>query len=420
MKPLAEELFEAYFEARRNKRNTLNALRFEIQFESEVLALAEEIEKGSYRLSRSICFLVHDPVIREIFAADFRDRVVHHYVIRKINPLFERSFLPDAYACRKDKGTHYGVSRVMQQIRKCSRHYTRPCFILKLDIQGFFMNIPRPILWQKLSVFLDEKYHEPDKERILNLLYLIVHHDSSKHCVIKGDRGEWKKVPANKSLFTTAPECGLPIGNLTSQILANFYLNELDHFIVKKIAPEGYYGRYVDDFIIVHPSDRFLKDLRREIQEFLQCELKLTLHPKKIYLQPYEKGVRFLGTMIKPWRIYSQKRITGRFKEKMYQWLLHYPHWKNDDALRQKFNACLHSYLGLLKHYKTFRITEQIILNDILPVLHQDKDLILKTKLKDWVLHIRKKFPGAVPRTPKKPKTNLISPAPSPSPMERG
>ena len=150
MKTLSEELFEAYFEARQNKRNTINALKFEMQFESEILLLVKEIENETYQLSRSICFLVTYPVIREIFAADFRDRVVHHYLIRKLNPLFEKTFIPDSYACRKEKGTHYGIARMNEHIRKCSLNYQESCYLLKLDIQGFFMNIPRPILWKKL------------------------------------------------------------------------------------------------------------------------------------------------------------------------------------------------------------------------------------------------------------------------------
>lgn len=390
MKTLAQELFEAYFEARQNKRNTYNALHFEMNFESHVLQLAQEIETGTYRLSRSICFLVQYPVIREIFAADFRDRVVHHYLIAKLNPLFERTFIPDAYACRKEKGTHYGIQRIERHIRKCSLQYTQDCWILKLDIQGFFMNIPRPVLWEKLKKFILEKYHADDKERLLLLFQQIVHHDSSQHCIIKGDKKEWNKVPANKSLFTTAPDCGLPIGNLTSQILANFYLNELDHWILKKIAPKGYYGRYVDDFIIVHPDPFFLKDLRIEIQNFLKENLQLTLHPKKIYLQHYSKGVRFLGAVIKPHRVYVQNRTVGQFIKKMKSWMGSYAEWKDDAEQRKEFIACLHSYLGILQHYKTFRLTEKIISREILPFLKNDSELLFKTKLKDWVFHLQK------------------------------
>lgn len=395
MKNLSEELFEAYFEARQNKRNTINALKFEMQFESEVLLLAKEIENETYQLSRSICFLVSYPVIREIFAADFRDRVVHHYLIRKLNPLFEKTFIPDSYACRKEKGTHFGIARMNGHIRKCSQNYQKSCYLLKLDIQGFFMNIPRPILWKKLESFIQDKYHEDDKERILRLFHLIVHHDSSQHCIIKGNKKDWEKVPKNKSLFTTAPDCGLPIGNLTSQILANFYLNELDHWMLKKIAPHGYYGRYVDDFIIVHPDPFFLKDLRIEIQDFLKQNLQLTLHPKKIYLQHYSKGVRFLGSVIKPHRIYAQDRTVAQFRKKMQLWLGAYKTWKSNEEKRKEFTACLHSYLGILGHYKTFKLTEKIISQQILPILKDDPELLFKTKLKDWVWHIRNKKRGA-------------------------
>ena len=140
-----EDLFKAYYSCRKNKRNTINALAFELNLEEELIQLKEELESGRYAISSSIAFVVDKPVKREIFAANFRDRVVHHLVIQKMNSVFEPHFIYDSYACRKSKGTHFGIGRVDGFIRKCSKNYTQDCYVLKLDIKGFFMHINKNV-----------------------------------------------------------------------------------------------------------------------------------------------------------------------------------------------------------------------------------------------------------------------------------
>jgi hypothetical protein len=127
------DLFQAYYDARRNKRNTVNQLRFEIDYEHHLLELYEELVNRTYVVSKSITFIVNKPVKREIFAADFRDRVLHHLVYNYINPLIESQLIDDCYSCRKEKGTHYGIQRVTQFLKDCSCNYTRDCYILKLE-----------------------------------------------------------------------------------------------------------------------------------------------------------------------------------------------------------------------------------------------------------------------------------------------
>jgi RNA-directed DNA polymerase len=163
------ELFEAYAACRINKRGTMNAIAFEVDYERELLKLWEDIHAGRYQPGRSIAFVVNKPVKREIFAADFRDRVVHHLVINKLNPLFERIFIKDSYACRKDKGTREGILRITRFIGQCSEQYTRDCYILKLDIQGFFMAIDKRILWAKLRDFIVRSYLQADQALLLRL-----------------------------------------------------------------------------------------------------------------------------------------------------------------------------------------------------------------------------------------------------------
>ncbi|PWH85074.1 RNA-directed DNA polymerase [Brumimicrobium oceani] len=355
-----EELFTAYFECRKNKRNTANALAFEIDYENSLVQLGEEINSGTYKIDRSIAFIVDKPVKREIFAADFRDRVVHHLIIGKLNHLFEKQFIHDSYSCRVEKGTHIGIQRVDRFIRQCSANYTKDCYILKLDLQGFFMSINKNILFAKLEKFIKEKYQSTDKDLLIKLCKQIILNAPTKNCIIKGYKSDWDNLPQTKSLFHSKPNCGLPIGNLTSQVFANFYMDSFDHF-VKHNLKIRYYGRYVDDFVIVHEDKEYLKKLIPILSEYLQTELQTTIHPKKIYLQHYGKGVQFLGTVIKPNRIYIGNRTKGNFFnaiEKQNKIVLDNKPTKEEKAA---FLSSMNSYLGIMKHYKTYNLRKRMI-----------------------------------------------------------
>lgn len=360
------ELFEAYFECRRNKRNTANALAFEVDYERHLIDLWQDINAYRYSPGKSIAFIVDKPVRREIFAADFRDRVVHHLLIRKLNPLFEKTFITDSYACRVGKGTHFGVQRIDRFIRRCSQNYTQDCYILKLDIQGFFMSIHKDILWTKLQAFINAHYHRADKNLLLALCRKIIDNDPTRHCVIKGQTSDWQDLPATKSLFHSPVRRGLPIGNLTSQIFANFYLNSFDHYVKHTLGVQ-YYGRYVDDFIVVHPEQEFLRSLVPKLRDFLKTTLALTLHPKKIHLQHFSKGVPFLGTIIKPGRIYIAKQTKGNFYAAIQK---HNQVVQTAKPSKIERNACLsslNSYLGILKHYKTYRLRKCMLAKNLSP-----------------------------------------------------
>lgn len=360
------ELFEAYFDCRRNKRSTLNAIAFESNYEANLLKLWDEINDGSYQLGKSIAFIVNKPVKREIFAADFRDRIVHHLIINKLNPLFEKSFIHDSYSCRKGKGTHFGICRVERFIRQCSQNYSKDCYVLKLDIQGFFMHIDKSILFTKLLDFMQQRYHQTDKELLTTLCQKVIFNDPTQNCTIKSKRIQWKGLPVDKSLFHTGSHCGLPIGNLTSQIFANFYLTELDHFI-KHDCGIRYYGRYVDDFVLVHHDKDYLKSLIPAIKAMLQTRLRLTLHPKKIYLQHYTKGVHFLGAVIKPHRIYIAKRTQGNFYTAIQQQNAIIAAGKPSKEQQATFLSSMNSYLGLLKHFKSYRLRKEMLIENLSP-----------------------------------------------------
>ncbi|MEI6463042.1 MAG: reverse transcriptase domain-containing protein, partial [bacterium] len=226
------DLFRAYFDTRKNKRSTANALAFEVDYENKLFALYEQIINRKYKIGQSICFIVYKPVQREIFAADFRDRVVHHLIFNYINPIFDEHFIKDSYSCRKGKGTSEGIKRVNHFIRSCSKNYQKDTWILKLDIQGYFMAMDRSILYRKIEERLRAfKNLDFDVDLILYLIYEVIFNDPTKHCHMKGSSKDWDGLPKSKSLFFSQKDKGFPIGNLTSQLFGNIYLDELDHSI---------------------------------------------------------------------------------------------------------------------------------------------------------------------------------------------
>ena len=357
-------MFQAYYDARENKRSTINALAFEIDYETKLFELYEEIKSEKYKISSSICFISFKPIQREIFAADFQDRIVHHLIYNYISPFFERLFINDSYSCRIGRGTAYGIKRLNHFIRSCSRNYTRDCYILKLDILGYFMAIDRFILCQKVEKTLNrfQNIADFDIDLILRLIRQVIFHDPTKHCRLKGTKEDWKELPKSKSLFYAGKNKGMPIGNLTSQLFGNVYLNDFDHFIKYKIGCK-YYGRYVDDFVIVHQDKEYLKSIIPVLRKYLQDELFLELHPKKIYLQHFSKGVCFLGAIIKPYRIYIRNQTKGNFYKKIKYWnnfLAERQHKLTEEDLEQ-FLASMNSYLGIMKHYNTYKLRKKML-----------------------------------------------------------
>jgi RNA-directed DNA polymerase len=183
-----EDIFQAYYDARKHKRNSNSALSFEMDYESNLFALYDDIQNGRYSIGKSTCFISFKPVQREVFAADFRDRVVHHVIYNYIASVFERLFINDCYSCRVGRGTAYGIARVDHFIRSCSANYSRDCYILKLDIRGYFMSIDKQLLYGKLEKDI-RRYSasiNTDVDALLRLIRQTVFHDSTKHCQIRG------------------------------------------------------------------------------------------------------------------------------------------------------------------------------------------------------------------------------------------
>ena len=358
---LLNDLLTAYYDARRHKRNTINALQFELDLEHNIHRLYEEILYGSYQISPSICFIVKKPVKREIFAAHFRDRVVHHLVINKLMPLFENQFIHDSYSCRVGKGTLFGIRRLQKFIRSCSDNYRKEAFVLKLDIQGFFMNINKMQLLEKVESLINRKYAGDDKPMLLSLVRQIILNDPTQECIRKGKLSDWDGLPANKSLFSTPKDCGLPIGNITSQVFANYYLNDFDHFM-KETLQLKYYGRYVDDFFVVHEDKSYLKSLIPDIRGHLATTVGAALHPKKVYLQSCRKGVPFVGAYIAPFRTYLSKRTVSSFKNALQGIALQFSDVGETLSINElrAVAARINSYLGLCQHFRTYLMRSEL------------------------------------------------------------
>ncbi|MCF7845318.1 MAG: reverse transcriptase/maturase family protein [Candidatus Pacebacteria bacterium] len=358
---LLADFFKAYFDCRKNKRNKPDAIKFEMNFEKEVIKLWREVNEGSYEISPLNVFISNKPVKREIFAAQFRDRVIHHLVINKIGKIFEKKFIYDSYSCRKGKGTHFGTKRTKKMIRQCSDNYQKDCWILKLDISGYFMSINRNILLERLIKLINENYQKKDKEKVIYLCKKIIKTDSTVNCIRKSPKLKWAGLPKSKSLFYASKDCGLPIGNYTNQMFANFYLDPLDHYM-KNNFKVRYYGRYVDDFLIIDRDKEKLKKMIPIIESFLSEKLEVELHPKKRYLQHASKGTEFLGSLIKPWRCYISSRVKGNFWEVI---LIINRRLEKKKLLNKKEQkeiiAQINSYLGVCSHSDTYNLRKKFL-----------------------------------------------------------
>jgi retron-type reverse transcriptase len=285
-------LVTAYFDCRRNKRNTQSALAFEQDLERNLLKLFDELCSGAYRPGRSICFVITRPKNREVWAADFRDRIVHHLLYNRISKRFYAAFSADSCACIPGRGTLYAARRLESHVRSITQNWQRPAYYLKCDLANFFVSIDKRILRELLAARIVEPFW-------MALAETILFHDPRADVEIRGHVDRLGLVPPHKSLFNQPAYFGLPIGNLSSQFFANVLLDVLDQH-VKHVIGAGYYIRYVDDFVLLHESAGWLNDAWASIETVLD-RLGLRLNPSKTILQPIDRGIDFAGQLIKPW-----------------------------------------------------------------------------------------------------------------------
>lgn len=314
-----ENLFQAWIEFRRGKKNRKDLQIFDRHLEDNIFALQNVLQVKTYMHGDYQEFYVHDPKKRHIHKASVQDRVVHHLLYTYLYPLFNSTFIYDSYSCRLEKGTHKGILRLEKFTRIVSQNYTQPCWALKLDIKKFFANIDYEILIK----LLHQKIKDPD---ILWLLANVINSFNS-------DSGAGK---------------GIPLGNLTSQIFSNIYMNELDQFIKHQLRIK-YYIRYADDFVILSPDKRNFDLYISSIKEFLTTRLKLELHPKKIIIRKLEWGIDFLGYIVLPHYILPRTKTKRRIFTKL-----------ESKITDENFNQSLQSYLGYLSHSNSYKLTQKL------------------------------------------------------------
>lgn len=288
---------------------------FEMRLMENILLLHGDLVQKIYMHGGYEAFTISDPKRRDIHKASVRDRLLHHAIYRRLYPFFDKTFIDDSYSCRNNKGTHKAIKRFEIFGRKVSRNYTKTCWVLKCDIRKFFASINQEILLAILSEYTKD-------ESIIWLLERVI-----------------------LSFESTCEGKGLPLGNLTSQLLVNIYMNEFDQFVKHKLKAK-HYIRYADDFVFLHQDKKYLESLIPKISEFLGVHLKLTLHPDKLFLKTLASGVDFLGWVHFPkhrvLRTVTKKRMLKRLKE------------------REGKIETFQSYLGLLRHGNTGKLANDV------------------------------------------------------------
>ena len=279
-----------------------------------IIQLNHKLLDKTYKHGSYFAFKISDPKPRDIHKASISDRIVHHAVYRILYPYFDKKFIFDSYSCRKKKGTHRAIDRFRQFGRKVSHNNTKTAWVLKGDIKKFFASIDHNVLKNILKKYIEDV-------DVLLLLEKIIDSFCTNNTI----------------------NIGIPLGNLTSQLLVNVYMNEFDQFVKRKLKVK-YYIRYADDFVILDENKLYLQQLIPKLSEFLEKELKLSLHPKKLFIKTLSSGVDFLG-----WINFSHYRIPRTStKRRMLKKL------QNNDS-----KETLASYLGLLSHGNTYKLAQK-------------------------------------------------------------
>lgn len=342
---LIDKVYEAYYDCRRNKGRKASAIHFSWDYEQEVRKLTKELVNGTYKPSTSIVFGVTRPKNREVFAADFRDRIVHHLLMLEFGEIIDKEMIDDSYNCRKGKGVFYGQDRLEEEIKRISENYTKQCYVLSGDIEGFFMSIDKEKLCQMVERLIRDHYKDEDMEWWIRLFKQVLMHRPELDCEIHGDKGILDRLPDNKTLFRSNGK-GLPIGNLPSQICGNLYRTPFDRMMQREIGDKGFYCVFVDDFRVVSRDKKLLQEIAIKARRYLKDYLGLTMHKKKFSIDEAKKGVKFIGCVIRPWGRYVSNRLINNalfvFAE------------KEEDMERQMLR--MNSYMGFLIHTKTYGI----------------------------------------------------------------
>ena len=325
-----ENLFSAWDEFKKDKRKKRDVLEFEWNLEDNIFKLHRELKLKAYKHSPYSSFYINDPKQRHIYKATVKDRVLHHAIFSILNPVFEATFIPTSYSCRIGKGTHKGIEELDSMLRRVSSNGHKLCFALKCDIKKFFDTVNHSILLEIIC----RKIKDRD---IIWLLKEII--------------GSYQ---ANCS--TLFERRGIPIGNLTSQLFANLYLNELDQF-VKQDLKVKFYARYTDDFVIVADNEGYLKNMILLIKKFLSDKLDLNLHQDKVSICKFSQGIDFLGYVLRP----HHRLIRTKTKKRIFKKIrLRIKKYKKGIVGEEKLEQSLQSYLGVLSHANAHNLSEKL------------------------------------------------------------
>jgi RNA-directed DNA polymerase len=324
-----ESLHAGYLKARRGKRFEPETIQFGNNLEENLLSLLGELKSGAYRTGHYRRFYVHEPKLREVAALPFRDRVVQHALVAAIEPVLEKDFIDDSFACRAGKGTHAGADRLTEFLRWAHRKWLHT-YVLKADVSKYFGSVEHTVLLDLLR----KKITCP---RTMALIEEIVY--------------SWNE-PAGR---------GIPIGNLTSQLFANLYLNELDHFVTKDLGREMYL-RYMDDFVLLGPDKVHLQQDRYTIERFLVDHLRLFLN-NRTGIFPAAQGVDFLGYRI--WRTHRllRKSSVQRMRRKLKAFSRKYA---GGEIELSRIEGSIRSWIGHAGHACTYRLRQKMFSHFVL------------------------------------------------------
>lgn len=352
-KYLSTCLYNAYRDARKGKRTTIDEHRFEVNEFENLARLARSIINRTYSPSGGTRHIIEDPVRREIIAAPFPDRIVHHFICDHIVPWWENRYIYSSYSCRKGKGTDFGIYDLQRHMRRVSRNGAIETYIIKLDIEGYFMHISHKILYRLLAEGLDKQYPSGG-ELYRTLKFLIkqtVFDNPQEKLIDKCSPGDIAKLVPEKCLGMQPKGQGLVIGNYTSQVFSNVYLNQLDRFVTETLGYK-HYGRYVDDFFYIVPKTELHTAVKAidEIADYLKT-INLTLHPRKRYIQNIRRGVPFLGAII-----YLDHVVAGERSRKN---LARTAYWLSTGSKDVSIES-LQSHLGHLVHKDAKRFEKHI------------------------------------------------------------
>lgn len=357
------DILEAYLDCRRRKRNTRTALAFDIDYAKNLQELLEEINAGAYRIGPSRGFVVTYPKPREVWAAQFRDRIVHHLVYRDIAPFYISRFISANCACIKGRGTLYASRYLEKYCRSITQNWQKPAWFLQLDIANFFVSIRRDLLWSIMARDMGEA------SLTSRLVKMIIFHDPTEDAIVKPGTN-FNLVPRHKSLWHAPKGCGLPIGDLPSQLCASgIYLDGLDKFVKHELKCRCYV-RYVDDAVLLADSPEMLTEWRDRIDQWLMEERSLRLARNKTVIRSVNAGINFVGRVILPFRTYIRRSTVAQAKNAVAS--------LRANPLDARALASVNSYLGLMRHCNSYNLRKKTCEDAALPLFVEADDEFTK------------------------------------------